>query len=117
MYNIRNLKSARIKSIQVHDKLVNKSVAGERTALNMPDFNTTDINRGGDILSDNPKLQPTQGGIYANLTIFEGLSDKIIIKHNKSYSLYIGGALSCEGKVIFYNRKKSCHRERVPTVL
>jgi len=103
IYNTRNLKSAKTKSIKVHDKLVSKSVAGERTALNLPDFSTNDIKRG-DILSDNPKIQTTKG-IYANLNIFEGISDKVLIKHNKSYSLYIG-ALSCEAKIIFYDIKK-----------
>jgi len=103
IYNTRNMRSARIKSIQVHDKPVIKSVAGERTAINLPDFAVKDIERG-DILTDNPKIVTTRG-IYASLSMFEGIPEKTSIKHNKSYSLFIG-AISCEGKIIFYDSKK-----------
>jgi len=103
LFNTKNMSAARIKSIQVHDNTVNKSVAGERTALNLPDFSTDDIKRG-DILSDNNKIVPTRG-IFANLTMFEGVSDKVSIKHNKTYSIFIG-AVQCEGKVIFFDIKK-----------
>jgi len=111
LHNTRSMNSARIKKIQVHDREVTKSVAGERTALNLPDFSVHDIERG-DILSDNSKIQNT-AGIYANLTVFEGISDSLLLKHNKTYSIFIG-ALSCEGKVIFYNRKKLMHGESAP---
>jgi selenocysteine-specific elongation factor len=103
LFNTKNMSSARIKSIQVHDNAVNKSVAGERTALNLPDFTTEDIRRG-DILSDNNKIVPTKG-IFANLTMFEGVSEKVSIKHNKTYSIFIG-AVQCEGKIIFFDTKK-----------
>jgi len=103
LYNTRNMASARIKSIQVHDNTVKKSVAGERTALNLPDFSKEDIQRG-DILTDNNKILPSKG-IFANLTMFEGISEKVSIKHNRTYSLFIG-AIACEGKVIFFDTKK-----------
>lgn len=103
IHNIQNKKSAKIKSIQVHDKTVEKSVAGERTALNLPDFRTDDIHKG-DILSDNPKITTTKG-IYANLTIFDGVPEKTAVRHNKTYSLFIG-AENCSGKIIFYDAKR-----------
>jgi selenocysteine-specific elongation factor len=103
IYNTRNGKSARIKAIQVHDKSVDKSVAGERTALNIPDFSVRDIERG-DILSDNHKIRPTRG-IYVSLKVFDDISDSIFIKHNKTYSVYMGANVF-EGKVIFYDKKK-----------
>lgn len=103
LYNTRNMKSARVKSIQVHDHNVIKSVAGERTALNLPDFSTEDIHRG-DVLTDNNKITPAKG-FFANLTMFEGIPEKVTIKHNKTYSLFIG-AVACEGKVIFFEKKK-----------
>ncbi|PLX69160.1 MAG: selenocysteine-specific translation elongation factor [Denitrovibrio sp.] len=106
IYNTKNMRSAKIKSIQVHDKTVEKSVAGERTALNLPDFSLSDVQRGN-ILSDNPKIATTKG-IYANLTVFEGIPEKTSIKHNKTYSIFIG-AESCEGKIIFYDQKKLTH--------
>jgi selenocysteine-specific elongation factor len=106
VYNTRNKKSAKIKSLQVHDKSVPKSVAGERTAINLPDYSVTDIDRG-DILSDNQKIKTTKG-VYANLAVFEGISEKIAIKHNRTYSIFIG-AKSLEGKIIFFDTKKLIH--------
>ncbi|ADD67623.1 selenocysteine-specific translation elongation factor [Denitrovibrio acetiphilus DSM 12809] len=109
LFNIRNMKAARIKAIQVHDKTVKKSVAGERTAINLPDFSIDDVNRG-DILSDNKNIISTRG-IFANITVFEGLHEKVSLRHNKTYSIYIG-ALSCEGKLLFYDNKKLAAGER-----
>lgn len=103
VYNIRTMKSARIKNIQVHDHSVNKSVAGERTALNMPDFTVSDIERG-DIITDNPKIKPTTG-IYAALTMFEGIPEHTLLKHNRVYPIYLG-AVNCAGKIIFFENRK-----------
>lgn len=108
LYNIRTMKSARVKTIQVHDSRVEKSVAGERTALNLPDFSVDSVIKG-DILTDNPRIAGTSG-IFANLSMFEGIPENILLKHNRTYSIYIGAAV-CEGKVIFYDTKKLAHKE------
>lgn len=103
LFNNRNNSQARVKNIQVHDKDVEKSFAGERTALNLPELSPQTVKRG-DILSDNNKLL-TSKGIYAKLKMFSDIDPKLVIKHNKTYSLYIG-ATPCEGKIIFYDRKR-----------
>jgi len=103
IFNTKNKKHARVKDIQVHDKSVEKSVAGERTALNLPDFKINDIQKG-DILSDNEKIESVKG-IYAGMTVFDGQSEKTVLKHNRIYSVFIG-AVSCEGKLIMLDSKK-----------
>jgi selenocysteine-specific elongation factor len=103
IYNISNGKSAKVKNIQVHDRDVDKSVAGERTAINLPELSAEDIDRG-DILSDNKKIKATKG-IYANISIYSDLQKDPVIKHNKTYSIYIGSNVF-QGKIIFYDRKK-----------
>lgn len=102
IYNTRNTLTAKVKSIQVHDKPVEKSVAGERTALNLPDFPVQSVERG-DILTDNRNIKSVSG-VYATVNVFDGISENISIKHNKTYPVYIG-ALVCEGKIIFYDNK------------
>ncbi len=102
IYNINTGGKARIKSIQVHDKQSDKSIAGQRTAMNLPDFSTDDV-RKGNILSENPKLTDTMG-IYASVTSFGGLSASELIRHNKTYPIIIGSDIF-EGKIIFANVK------------
>jgi selenocysteine-specific elongation factor len=102
VYNLRTGERARIKGIQVHDRFAEKSVAGQRTALNLPDFSTPDVRRG-DIISENSKITST-GGIYAVLKAFEGCSDSELIRHNKTYPVLLGSEVF-EGRVIFYDEK------------
>lgn len=103
LFNTSNLRSAKVKSIQVHDQITTKSVAGDRTALNLPSFSTNDVKRG-DIITDNDNIKCVNG-IYANITMFEGIPEKTVLKHNRTYSIFIG-ANSCEGKLIFLESKK-----------
>jgi len=102
VYNLRTGQKARIKSIQVHDKPAEKSVAGQRTALNLPDFSTDDVKKG-DIISENGKITDTNG-IYAIVKAFDGCTDAELIRHNKTYSLVIGSE-TFEGRIIFYDEK------------
>lgn len=102
IYNINTGGKARIRSIQVHDKPAEKSIAGQRTALNVPDFSTEDVQRGH-ILSENQKLTSTTG-IYAFITAFDDISKNEILKNNKSYPLIIGSE-AFEGKIIIHGEK------------
>lgn len=102
IYNISTGGKARIKSIQVHDKPSDKSVAGQRTALNLPDFTLEDVRRGH-ILSENSKLITTSG-IYASITAFGEDSRTEMLKHNRSYPVIIGSDVY-EGKLILHNEK------------
>ena len=102
IYNANTGGKARIKSIQVHDKPADKSVAGQRTALNLPDFTTDDVKRGH-ILTENSNFIDTTG-IYAELTAFGGMTASELIRHNKTYPVIIGSD-NYEGKVIFHGIK------------
>ncbi len=102
VYNLRTGEKARVKGIQVHDRFAEKSVAGQRTALNLPDFSADDVRRG-DIISENNKITDTNG-IYAVVRAFGECSDSELIRHNKTYPVILGSE-SYEGRIIFYDEK------------
>lgn len=103
LFNVVNGKTARVKSIQVHGKTARESEAGQRTALNLPDFSVHDIKRG-DLLTENSKMISTRG-VYAEIESFDNIPENSLIKTNKTYPVIIGSE-TYEGKIILYNKKK-----------
>lgn len=101
--NVLNGKKARVKNIQVHGKDTGESVAGQRTAINLPDFSTDDIKKGN-LITENVKMTSTRG-IYAKISVF-GTTEQAQIKNNKTYPIILGSE-TYEGKIILYDVKKA----------
>jgi len=102
VYNLRTGERSRVKGIQVHDRFAEKSVAGQRTALNLSDLSVEHVKRG-DIISENNQIAYTNG-IYAVVRAFDGCTDSELIRHNRTYPVILGSEVF-EGRMIFFDEK------------
>ncbi|MEA3319412.1 MAG: selenocysteine-specific translation elongation factor [Bacillota bacterium] len=87
------------RQLQVHSKMVEKAMAGQRVAVNLPNISAEDINRG-DVLVHSQTYEPTDT-IDVCLTFIKKL--QYPIKQRSVLKVHIGTA-EVMGKIIFFDR-------------
>ncbi|NLP52859.1 selenocysteine-specific translation elongation factor [Bacillus sp. RO1] len=87
------------RQLQVHSKMVEKAMAGQRVAVNLPNISAADINRG-DVLVHSQTYDPTDT-IDVCLTFIKKL--QYPIKQRSILKVHIGTA-EVMGKIIFFDR-------------
>jgi len=98
----------RIRSLQVHSKMVDNAYAGQRVAINITGVELSNIKRGDSIVTPN-QMEPSKR-IDIELNILENID--FAIKHNSEVKVHIGTS-EVLGKIIFYDRKEATAKEQV----
>ncbi|TYS70440.1 selenocysteine-specific translation elongation factor [Sutcliffiella horikoshii] len=89
------------RQLQVHSKMVEKAMAGQRVAVNLPNISAEDINRG-DVLVHSQTYEPTDV-IDVSLKFIKKL--QYPIKQRSIVKVHIGTA-EVMGKIIFFDRNE-----------
>ncbi len=92
----------KIKSIQIHSRETQIAEKGSRVALNLGGIKKSEVERGN-IAAAQDIYNPTIS-FYASLIIFDSTDSEYRLKHNKTYSLFIG-TFSTQAKIIFINKQ------------
>ncbi len=79
--------NSRVRSIEVHNKQVDKAVAGERVALNLPDVKVEDLERGDVICTAGFFKSTTLMDIYIKLLPYSKTPE---LKHGERIRFYAG---------------------------
>lgn len=98
----------KVRSLQVHSKIVNSAYAGQRVAINTTGVELSDIKRGDSIVTPN-QMEPSKR-IDIELNILENID--FTIKHNSEVKILIGTS-EVLGKIIFYDRKEAKANEHI----
>jgi len=92
----------KVKNIQVHSKNSSSASAGDRAALNVTGVDKDKVHRGD--ITAAPKVFSPTASFYARLRVFNSISGRDVIKHNKSYRFFIG-TYAGQAKIILLDKK------------
>jgi selenocysteine-specific elongation factor len=104
----------KVKGINVNNKSVKQAIAGQRVALNLNNLDKKDVKRG-DLLVEENSLKYVNK-FYAYIKVFYFEDQEVLIKHNKTYPIFIGTAhYNC--KIIMLDKKEVKNNEEVFAVI
>ncbi len=91
---------SKVRSIQSHDKNVDKVMLGDRAAINLLGIDKSIISRGSQIVKTNSFIKTKQIAAVVSLLKI----DKVILKHNQRIRINIG-TQEVIGRILFINTK------------